>query len=171
MMLAMDKYLPRIFREPIVAAKIKGATVLDYGAGNNKAAEKYVRRKGGTYLAYEPYRMSFWDNCISLMKFERAQGPKIVICSNVLNDITDDEELSDVIKILNDYAREGATVAISIYEGDIRYGNKMRVSLGKEIPEYVKKRDMKFAEYLPLLQADNPIKVQNRFYLMGKGWE
>ena len=73
--------------------------ILDFGCGsydlNQKEAEKY----GYIWLGYDPYNRSKEENRMTLDCLEYAY-PNVIICSNVLNVIAEENALCNVLNQL-----------------------------------------------------------------------
>lgn len=83
-----------------------GFTVLDYGCGRDVSlARNIVESSGGTYIPYDPY----WA------PNSEAKKANVIVCSNVLNVIDDDEEVE---RIHNFIKNNSDIYYISVYEGD-----------------------------------------------------
>ena len=101
-----------IFTRYISAQKdydiLRRPVILDYGAGKHtNHIRKFLLKKYIDYLAYDPYNGSDedWDKV----------KPDLIICSNVLNVIDDDEAM----KAVHDYvASQNCPYLITVYEGN-----------------------------------------------------
>lgn len=83
-----------------------GFTVLDYGCGRDVSLTRsIVETSGGIYIPYDPY----W------LPNSEAKKANVIICSNVLNVIDDDEE----VKRIHNFIKNNSDIYfISVYEGD-----------------------------------------------------
>lgn len=103
--------LPVIFKKVNWSVLPLNFTVLDYGAGKylNHIAD-FIHEKGGIYYGYDKYNQTpeHNENCLSC-------NPDIIICSNVLNVIKENEILRHVMRVMSSYNKP---IFIKIYEGD-----------------------------------------------------
>jgi len=108
----------------------KSPIILDYGAGKYTAhIRKVCADHGWGYVAYDPYNGSDkdWDK----------KTPSLIVCSNVLNVIQDDDILNDIHEWI--YNRK-IPYLITVYEGD-KSGN------GKETKKDCYQRNDKIINY------------------------
>lgn len=91
--------------------------ILDFGCGKYDKNEKEAEKHGYIWLGYDPYNRSNKENKMTLDCLEYA-SPHIIICSNVLNVIQEDNVLMDVLGQLYDYADDDTDIYITIYEGN-----------------------------------------------------
>ena len=83
--------------------------VYDYGCGRyTNHIRKFLEEKGFEYVGYDPY----WR---SEGKWLRKNPPAVVICSNVLNVIAEDNIVKEIIKKLQSYKQP---YFITVYEGN-----------------------------------------------------
>lgn len=90
--------------------KFKGGRCLDYGSGRPNPDTHYrIHKEGILYLPYDPYWVSEWENKEAMTLY-----PTVVICSNLLNVIDDNEE----VRYIHEYIR-GLKVPyfIRVFEG------------------------------------------------------
>ena len=114
--------------------QFKGGRCLDYGSGRPNPDTHYkIHKEGIQYYPYDPYWVDGWENNKAMSLY-----PTIVICSNVLNVIKEDEE----VKYIHDYIR-GLKVPffIKIFEGK---GD----GIGKETKADCWQRNEKTSAYL-----------------------
>lgn len=82
-------------------------TILDYGAGKyTKIIRDFCKNRGVKYVAYDKYNGSDsdWDKC----------APDLIICSNVLNVIDDEQVMKAVHDAIIKYK---CPYLITVYEG------------------------------------------------------
>lgn len=94
--------------------QFKGGRCLDYGSGKLNPNTYYeITRQGVQYLPYDPYWLEEITNNRAMSLY-----PTVVICSNVLNVIAENE----IVYHIHSYIR-GLKVPyfIKIYEGDKSY--------------------------------------------------
>lgn len=103
--------LPAVYKKiNFEALKRDNATpvILDYGAGKfTETIREYCKAQGVIYKAYDPYNGSDedWNAC----------SPSLIVCSNVLNVIDDDQAM----KAVHDYvSSQGCAYMITVYEGN-----------------------------------------------------
>jgi hypothetical protein len=94
-----------------------GTTILDYGCGAYNKNKEYANDYNYLWFGYDPYNRTEEYNNSTLLWLENAK-PNIIICSNVLNVIAEDNVLMDVLGQIYDYAGDDTDVYITIYEGD-----------------------------------------------------
>lgn len=110
---------------PAVYGKVEHFTpyVLDYGCGKyvNHIAE-HLRADGSTLVPYDPYNQ---PTAVNLDAFEhirthmRKHVPLDVVCSNVLNVIDSDGEVSRICNDIEKIATvTGGHAFVTVYEGD-----------------------------------------------------
>lgn len=86
----------------------KGKSVLDYGCGKYpEIIREYVESCSGEYFGYDPYNLG--------NEIPKNQMFDVVIISNVLNVIQEDEVIENII---HEAMRIANTAIIAIYEGD-----------------------------------------------------
>ena len=91
-----------------------GKVIVDWGCGSYNHNKDLAESKGWKWFGYDPYNRSMSENAETL-KYLAFNKADLVICSNVLNVINDDEVMNSLIKELNDY---GKMIKFTIYEGD-----------------------------------------------------
>lgn len=112
--------IPYLHKHPIAQAACICSHVLDYGAGlsHELAREQVLRNGADAYEWYDPYWNSNAGNVHALLN-----GPyDVVLCSNVLNVINDDESLYQAVYQMLAHVRHdeqgNGVVLITVYEGD-----------------------------------------------------
>lgn len=114
--------------------EFKGGRCLDYGSGKiNPNVETIFKKNKIQYLPYDPYWLDEKTNNKAMNLY-----PTIVICSNVLNVIDD----NDTMHHIHQYIR-GLNVPyfIKVYEGDRSY-------ISRETKKDCYQRNLPTAEYL-----------------------
>lgn len=110
--------LPALHKSPIVKPFLRGANILDYGAGlSHNKAHDYVMENGAKgYFWYDPNWNSDRGNAYALM----GAPFDVILCANVVNVIDDVSAIKDAIGvILSLLKRDGIGVAyFTVYEGD-----------------------------------------------------
>lgn len=97
--------VPAVFRK-VDWEKFRGKTVLDYGCGRyTEHIEKYLEQYGVRYVGYDPY----WRPERRNIRYD------VVVCSNVLNVIDDDNTVYQVHGCVRWY---NEPYFITVYEGD-----------------------------------------------------
>ena len=130
-----------------------GTVILDYGCGRYT---DHIRRHAAAslccaYLPYDPYNQPRKTNQRSLIKFaaltEDTDLPAVVVCSNVLNVIDNDDAVQAVADHLVRLATAaGGRALVTVYEGD-GSGN------GRETGPDQWQRNEKLREYLRFFPA------------------
>ena len=91
-------------------------TVLDYGCGKfPQLAKTYLESIGAWFTGYDKYNLSNNENAMAF-HYGINTGYALVLCSNVLNVIDDDEEMKNVIKNCIDLTKGNAI--FTVYEKD-----------------------------------------------------
>lgn len=132
--------LPAIFNkldwEALSLARHKNGSclvVLDYGAGRyTEHIRDFLTQYGILYFPYDPYNLPKKVNEIS-----KRQKPDVVICSNVLNVIKENEIIEDIRKFIKE---KQCLYFITVYEGD-------GFGVGKETKEKCWQRNEKLSAY------------------------
>ena len=111
--------LPAVYRK----AKLSAPLVMDYGCGKyTDHIEAYVKAPHRVYLPYDPFNQPDDVNKFSVTLVINAMHiryPVDVICSNVLNVIDSDGEVSRICHHIEEIATTtGGTAYVTVYEGD-----------------------------------------------------
>lgn len=115
--------------------------VLDYGCGRyTDHIRKYMESLGYEYVGYDPYwyRETDINNC----------SPTVVICSNVLNVVKEDNIVKDIISKITKY---NVPCFISIYEGN-------KSGIGQPTSPSTYQRNERTKEYLRFMNALAQVK-------------
>lgn len=91
--------------------------LFDYGCGveaTRKLIEKFLKKYGIEYMPYDPYNMPLGE---AASNYEKRTEANIIVCSNVLNVIDSDDELSKVMAELTKLSRS-KDVFVTVYEGN-----------------------------------------------------
>ncbi|KPM98654.1 hypothetical protein AOG25_09555 [Vibrio alginolyticus] len=97
---------------------VYGKVVFDYGCGRFFNSREFVSNLGGLYLGFDPFNRSYFENQVSLMCWFTSKIDYIV-CSNVLNVISEDALVEDVCsKIMDKVVNDDAIAVITVYEGN-----------------------------------------------------
>lgn len=122
-----------------------GSIILDYGGGKYDSNRDYMKEKGASLYVYDPFNRSKEHNN-SVVSFIRSNhGADIVVCSNVLNVIKEEEVISDIVRNLFACVKTDGKIYIQIYEGN-----------GSGVGEVTKKgyqrheKTAAYVKYLPL---------------------
>lgn len=91
--------------------------IMDYGCGKYDKNKEEAEKHGYKWFGYDPYNRSEYENKLT-SKLMKLIKPHVIICSNVLNVLENDDVLKDVLNQIYDYASEDTDVYITIYEGD-----------------------------------------------------
>lgn len=111
--------LPAVYRK----ANLSASLVFDYGCGKyTDHIEEHVKSLRKTYLPYDPYNQPDDVNRFSVTLVINAMHvhfPVDIICSNVLNVIDSEAEISRICHHLEEIATTtGGTAFVTVYEGD-----------------------------------------------------
>ena len=107
--------MPAIYEKAVKCGFLKEKmVVLDYGCGKyTENLQRYIIEKGSFFVGYDKYNLSEPYNNMAL-RLGILVGYDLVLCSNVLNVIDDDEEMKKVIRNCVDMTK---TVALfTVYE-------------------------------------------------------
>ncbi|ELP6119205.1 TPA: hypothetical protein I7730_14710 [Vibrio vulnificus] len=95
-----------------------GKIVFDYGCGRFLNSRQFVSDLGGLYLGFDPFNRTSFENQVSLMYWFSGRVDYIV-CSNVLNVISEDDLVQDICtKVLDKVVECGAVALFTVYEGN-----------------------------------------------------
>ena len=122
------------------------AVVLDYGCGKyTDHIRDCLRMQGCVMLPYDPFNQPVHVNLISMNYVDRCKKehvPVDVVCSNVLNVIDSDGEVSRICHCLEGIATAtGGTAYITVYEGD-------RSGVGRQTGKDQYQRNENLRDYL-----------------------
>lgn len=117
-----------------------GTVILDYGCGRYDTNKNYAERSGYTWFGIDPYNKEETHNR-RVWKAMQKTPPKVIICSNVLNVIAEDEVVLDVVRQIAEIASDDTDVYFTIYE-------KNGSGIG-EVTHKGYQRNMKTKAYLP----------------------
>ena len=92
-----------------------GTRVLDYGGGRYDKARDYMVPKGVDVQVYDPFNRSKVHND-RVMK-EMRKRPDVIVCSNVLNVIAEDDVIRDVVGRIRRLCKSSTVVVFLIHEG------------------------------------------------------
>ena len=111
--------LPAVYGKADLSAPL----VFDYGCGKyTDHIEQHVKSLRKVYLPYDPYNQTDDVNKFSVTLVINAMHiryPVDVICSNVLNVIDSDGEVSRICHHIEEIATTtGGTAYVTVYEGD-----------------------------------------------------
>ena len=133
---------------PAVYGKIKAfaPSVLDYGCGKyTDHIADYLDSVGANLIPYDPYNQ---PDSVNLDAFDhiryhmRHRTPLDVVCSNVLNVIDSDGEVSRICNDIEKIATTtGGTAYVTVYEGD-------RSGIGRQTGKDQYQRNEPLREYL-----------------------
>lgn len=111
--------LPAVYRK----ANLSAGLVFDYGCGKyTDHIESFVKAPHRVYLPYDPYNQPDDVNKFSVTLVLNAMHvhyPVDVVCSNVLNVIDSDGEVSRICHHIEEIVTTtGGTGYVTVYEGD-----------------------------------------------------
>lgn len=105
--------------------------ILDYGAGKyTDHIRRFCETRGFIYKAFDPYNGSDWDWDLYV--------PDVIVCSNVLNVIREDEVINEIHNYITSY---NCVYFITTYEGD-------KTGVGRATKEDCWQRNQKLSSYL-----------------------
>jgi hypothetical protein len=120
-----------------------GTANLDWGGGKSDMGTKYLKDTHDvTNYVYDPFNRSAAENAAAL-----KSKPDTITSHNVLNVIQEDEVIIEMMKEWKKIT-SAKTIYITVYEGN-RSGEGKPTSKGYQ-------RNMKLADYLPLVQQVFP---------------
>ena len=90
--------------------------ILDYGGGKYNANVEYMKKNfNSTVLVYDPYNRTKEHNK-RVIDYFKANPAKIVVCSNVLNIIKEDEIIIDILTKIDKLLAVNGLLYIKVYE-------------------------------------------------------
>ena len=106
--------LPAIYNKINFSKFRNGFNILDYGCGKFNNGRDYIDSLGGNWWGYDPFNRTEEENMLCYNNYYDC-----IICSNVLNVISDVSIVRDVIKkIFNKVALRKQAIFVTVYEGD-----------------------------------------------------
>lgn len=131
--------LPRIFSGVAIPY---GSLVYDFGSGRYvDHIRRFVESQGAEYCPFDPYNQSAATNFVSTAKALETERDVIIVCSNVLNVLTD----ADLAKVLRQLKKlrenfRAKAIYITVYEGD-------RTGIGRQTGPDQWQRNEQLGEY------------------------
>lgn len=143
--------LPAIYKK----INFNGLAVLDIGCGAyTDHINNYVTAEYGYWWGVDPYNQPAWSNEQMLVVWDMAKNIKgytpLVISSNVLNVIDDEDALKNAVSQILEKSALGA-YAVTVYEGD-------KSGHGRQTGVDQWQRNEKLKEYLKYFPADAVIR-------------
>ena len=143
--------LPAIYKK----INIKDLYILDIGCGAEvKHIRDYVAAKGGYWFGIDPFNQTATHNTNVLASWDVAsviyENENLVISSNVLNVIDNDEAVQDAVNCIVEKSAFGA-YAVTVYEGD-------KSGHGRQTGDDQWQRNEKLQDYLKYFPADAVIR-------------
>lgn len=135
------KTLNRVYKD-IRGRYSPGTTILDYGCGKYDLNQIYAQQSKYEWYGYDPYNRTEIENKEAMERF-RKESPDVIICSNVLNVIAEDEVIEDIIIKISELADSQTDIFFTIFEGD-KSGISGATSKGYQ-------RNAKTRDYLKML--------------------
>lgn len=98
----------------------KGDEILDYGGGKYNKNIEYLNSQGVKCFVYDPFNRTEQHNKRVLDYFIKKNGAEIIVCSNVLCVIKEDEVIYDVLNKIRTLLKKkvGSKIYIVVYHGD-----------------------------------------------------
>lgn len=143
--------LPAIYKK----IDFKDLCVLDIGCGAyTDHINEYVTAEGGFWYGIDPFNQTGYHNIRTLAVWDVVSGIaencNLVISSNVLNVIDNDEAVQDAVNDIVEKSASGS-YAVTVYEGN---GS----GVGKQTGVDQWQRNQKLREYLKYFPADAVIR-------------
>ena len=134
--------LPAVYGKTCFSASV----VLDYGCGKfTDHIRDCLRRQGCVLLPFDPYNQPVHVNLVSMNYVDRCKKehvPVDIVCSNVLNVINSDGEVSRICHYIEQVVGDtSGTAYITVYEGD-------RSGVGRQTGRDQYQRNEPLREYL-----------------------
>lgn len=153
--------LPKVFGK-LPKDLPRNSLVFDYGSGRfTDHIATALRSRGLVYLPYDPYNQPDNVNSDSLTYLANAMHvryPVTITCSNVLNVIDDDGEISMIAaRIKHAVIRTGGQAYITVYVGD-------RSGIGRQTGPDQYQRNQPLAYYLPLFEGHSTLLHYDKKY-------
>ena len=95
-------------------AILTNETIMDYGCGKFNNAKDFVEGMGFKWLGYDKFNRSYGEN-IKFVDYLLGRAADIMVCSNVLNVIDNEEEIARIARIICNYSNH---YFVTVYEGD-----------------------------------------------------
>lgn len=147
------KQVPALHKSRYIAEAGQGAAVLDYGAGKYpELAEKYLKSmvQVAEYTPYDPYNLP--GRLIPDKTFD------MVLCSNVLNVIYEDDVIKGIIRNVIFHTRKGGHAFFTVYEGD-QSGNGRITAKGFQRNERTQRYMARILEACPWVRLERKGKI------------
>jgi len=134
--------LPAVYRK----ANLTAPLVMDYGCGKYIAhIDEYVRSLHKVYLPFDPFNQPKHENAVTVTYVANAMHvhyPVDVICSNVMNVIDSEGEISRIAHYIEEItSATGGTGYVTVYEGD-------RSCVGRQTGKDQYQRNAPLSDYL-----------------------
>lgn len=107
----------KIYKELNMLGLKEGATILDWGCGKYETMQRIAEEKGYNWYGYDPFNRTYFGNFKALSEYQ-MKYPDLIICSNVLNVIKEDEILIDMMKSISQFMSDTTQAVFTIYEGN-----------------------------------------------------
>ena len=118
--------------------------ILDYGGGKYDTNAEYMLQKcNSRVLVFDPYNRTPEHNS-QVIQYFKLNPAKIVVCSNVLCVIKEDEIILDILGNIRDLMAYYGLLYIKVYERD-KTGVGCRTTKGWQ-------RNQKTEDYIPFIQ-------------------
>lgn len=91
--------------------------ILDFGCGKFNKNKEEAEKHNYQWLGYDPYNRSEEENKTTLKVMDLIT-PDVIICSNVLNVIQENNVMMNILDQIYDYADVDTDIYFTIYEGD-----------------------------------------------------
>lgn len=124
----------------------KGDVVVDYGCGKFSNSNEALTKHGALYIGFDPYNISDNENLLAQIVLKHI-GADVVICSNVMNVICEDEILENMAELIVKGLKDDTSKAIiTIYEGD-------KSGVGKIVNTKQYQRNLKTEAYKKIFEG------------------
>ena len=112
--------------------------IADYGCGKFDNAKDFVEGMGFKWLGYDKFNRSYAEN-IKFVDYLLDRAADIMVCSNVLNVIDNEEEIARIARIIRNFS---LCYFVTVYEGDKsgngRVTNNDCYQRNERVKEYLK---------------------------------
>lgn len=134
--------LPVIYNKIDFSKFRNGFNILDYGCGKFNNGRDYITSIGGNWWGYDPFNRTEEENMLCHGNYYDC-----IICSNVLNVISDTLIIYEIIKqIFNKVTLRKQAIFVTVYEGN-------KSGIGKITKEDCYQRNEPLSNYVKYFNA------------------